>query len=236
MSDQTVAGSRRGDWDLDIARRFTGGAFVAAAVALWCGWMLLPARPGAYFQEGDFAAVYAHLRWWIWIYRVHIFGMVIAVIALTSLAAMAARSPARVIVWPAVAVADAGMIVGALAAAFYYHHGVWGAMTLEGKGTEEIVAFIAALEVDTEYVTCLTRFSRVFSGLGLVLLGFGLFRWKLLPAWIAALGAAIGLAAMALTMGLPDDLSLYLPVFHLLAFWLLATGAVIVRGGVAVPD
>jgi len=38
--------------------------------------------------------------------------------------------------------------------------------------------------------------------------------------------------AMALTMGLPDDLHLYLPVFHLHALWLAGVGIVILRSGV----
>ena len=29
--------------------RFTGGAFMAAALMLWLGWALLPVRIGAYF-------------------------------------------------------------------------------------------------------------------------------------------------------------------------------------------
>ena len=36
---------------------------------------------------------------------------------------------------------------------------------------------------------------------------------------------------MALTMGLPERLPLYRPVFHLLAFWLAVTGAVLLRTG-----
>jgi hypothetical protein len=33
-------------------------------------------------------------------------------------------------------------------------------------------------------------------------------------------------------MGLPDDLHLYLPVFHLHALWLAGVGIVILRSGV----
>ena len=41
--------------------------------------------------------------------------------------------------------------------------------------------------------------------------------------------ALIGLAAMTLTMGLPDRLSLYMPIFHLWSLWLLGTGIVFLR-------
>jgi hypothetical protein len=36
---------------------------------------------------------------------------------------------------------------------------------------------------------------------------------------------------MGLTMGLPDHLALYIPVFHLQCAWLVATGIVILRSG-----
>ena len=36
----------------------------------------------------------------------------------------------------------------------------------------------------------------------------------------------MGVAGMTLTMGLPDNLSLYQPVFHLNALWLAAFGVV----------
>ena len=51
---------------------------------------------------------------------------------------------------------------------------------------------------------------------------------------VDGIGVAVlmGLAAMALTMLLPDHMSLYLPVFHVHSLWLLATGTVILRGGI----
>jgi hypothetical protein len=39
------------------------------------------------------------------------------------------------------------------------------------------------------------------------------------------LAALLAVAAMALTMALPDHWALYTPVFHLQALWLAATGA-----------
>ena len=91
-----------------------------------------------------------------------------------------------------------------------------------------------ALRIDTEYVTCLVRFGRVFSGLGLLVLGCGLIRWTIVPVAIGWVAVAIGLAAMALTMLLPDHMSLYIPVFHVKSLWLLFTGGVILRSGLNV--
>ena len=39
--------------------------------------------------------------------------------------------------------------------------------------------------------------------------------------------AILGIAAMALTMGLPDDLHLYRYIFHLNILWLVALGVVV---------
>ena len=218
----------------DFSTRFTAWSFIAAASLFWGGWMLLPVHIGTFFEPDDFARVHDNFYFWIWTFRFHLFGMVVTVIALVALASLLVNSPARVMVWPGAAVASAGMIVGAVGAAFYYHHGAWGALDMHGKSTAEIGAFVSALQVDTEYVTCLVRFGRVFSGLGLLVLGAGLIKWNVLPIWIGWIAVAIGLAAMALTMLLPDHMSLYMPVFHVKALWLLVMGIVILRSGLRV--
>lgn len=215
----------------DFAHRFTAASFIAAAVMLWAGWMLLPVPIGTYFEPDVFGEIHDVLQLWIWLFRLHIFGMVVTAIALMALASQLTESPARVMVWPGTAVATAGMIVGAVGAAFYYHHGAWGALEMHGKSPEQIQQFVDALRIDTEYVTCLVRFGRVFSGLGLVLIGAAFIMWKLLPTWVGGIAIAIGLAAMGLTMLLGDQMSLYIWVFHPLAAWLLATGIYIWRGG-----
>ena len=216
----------------DFATRFTGATFVAAALMLWLGWACLPVRIGTFFQADVFGQIHDQFHLWIWVYRVHMFGRVTAVIALVALGAMMSGSQARVLVWPGVAVAAAGIFVGSLAEAFYYHHGAWGALELAGKSPAENQAFIEALRVDTEYVTCLTRFGRVFGGLGFMLIAWGLLRERFLPGILAGVLGLIGLASIALTMGLPDQLSWYQPIFHALCLWLLVSGIVILRAGI----
>ncbi len=218
----------------DFSIRFVAWSFIAAAVMLWGGWMLMPTHIGTFFEPGDFARVHANFHFWIWTFRFHLFGMIFTVIALLALASLLTNSQARVMVWPGATVATAGIIVGAVGAAFYYHHGAWGALAMQGKPIDEISRFVDALRIDTEYVTCLVRFGRVFFGLGLLVLGFGLIKWKIVPIWIGWVAIAIGLAAMALTMLLPDHMSLYMPVFHIKSLWLLATGVVILRRGLNV--
>lgn len=220
----------------EFPSRFTGGLFLAAAAMLWLGWMLLPVHIGTFFEPDVFPSIRERFHFWIWMYRFHLFGMVMTAMALVALGAMTIESRARVVIWPGVAVAAAGMVVGALAAAFYYHHGAWGALGSPGKSAEEMQAFVAALRVDTEYVTCLVRFGRVFSGLGLVVIAWGSRLARALPLWADAAAGLIGLAAMALTMGLPDHLHLYTPVFHAKALWLAAVGVAILRGGLRAGD
>lgn len=215
----------------DFAPRFAGLAFVASALLLWFGWYLLPVRPTTFFEPEVFGRIHEHFHFWIWMYRFHLFGMIMAVVALTALAALVTESSARVLIWPGVMVAAAGLLVSALGAAFYYHHGAWGSIELAGNPPGAAAAFVEALRVDTEYVTCLVRFGRVFGGLGFVLFAWGLHRGKLLPFWLTAIAKLIGLMAMGLTMALPDNLSYFQPIFHLLTLWLLATGVIIYRGG-----
>src|SRR5436305_6642759 len=113
----------------DFTTDVTGWLFLAGALMLWGGWVLLPRRVGMFFRGDDFPAIGAHLLLWLWLYRVHLFGVVVSALALVALAALVQGQPAvRVLVWPGAAVGVAGLIVGAVGSAFYYHFGVWGAL------------------------------------------------------------------------------------------------------------
>lgn len=218
----------------DFAPKFVGGAFIASAALLWIAWMLLPVRIGTFFQPEVFGQIHEQFRLWIWLYRFHLFGMVMGIVAFTALASQLCQSPARVLVWPGVAVTCAGLLVSALGNAFYYHHGAWGALELVGKTTAETEAFAEALRADTEYVTCLIRFGRVFGGLGLFFVSWGILRGLVLPLWIPVVGFMLGFASMGLTMLLPDNLSYFVPVFHVFACWQVLTGLAIMRGNLRI--
>lgn len=215
----------------DFSVRVAGGMFIAAGLMMLFGWWLLPVKIGTYFAAGDFDGIRERFYFWIMMYRVHIFGLITTILAWFALIALVAGSPARVLIWPGAAVASAGMLVGALGSAFYYHHGAWGSLQLANQSAPAAQAFVEALRVDTEYVTCLVRFGRVFSGLGLLVVAWGVWRWRVLPIWSAAVAALIGVSAMALTMILPDHMTYYSPIFYLLALWLAAVGFTIYRGG-----
>jgi len=100
---------------------------VFGALMHWLGWMLLPVKLGTFFKVGDLAAINVHWHLWVWMFRVHIFGYLIGVMALVALAALLSDSEVRVLLWPGAAVGAGGLFVSALAAAFYYHH-VGGAL------------------------------------------------------------------------------------------------------------
>ncbi|MGH8727371.1 MAG: hypothetical protein ACREV9_04260 [Burkholderiales bacterium] len=190
---------------------------------LWLGWSLLPIKLGAFLEPGDFASIRQRFRLWIWLYRVHLFGYVMMLMAFVALGTIASSPP--VLVWPAVAVLGAASIVAAVAQAFYHDFGAWGAVQMQGKESVALAAYLESLRVPTEYATCLVRFGRVFFGLGQVVLAIAL--WHALPLWLSASTGILGIAAMAVTMALPDNLDYYKPLFHLNALWLLAMGVVL---------
>jgi hypothetical protein len=207
-----------------LAPQVAGWAFIAAALMLWLGWVLLPVKLGTFFDAKDFPHIHACFRRWIWLFRVHLFGHVVTTMALVALGVLLAGTAERIVAWPGIAVACAGLMVSALAAAFYYHFGAWGALGMHGKANDHIESFVGSLRVSTEYVTCLVRFGRVFFGLGQLVLAIGLFVGGALPSWVAFGAAVLGISAMALTMGFPDNLEYYAPVFHLNALWLAGSG------------
>jgi len=216
----------------DFSTNVTGWLFISGALMLWLGWIIMPVHIGAYFEPGNFSAIKEHLYLWIWMYRIHIFGYIICVMALIALGSLLTESRVRVLAWPGIAVASIGLVVSVLATAFYYHHGAWGALQTEGQSPETIRLFVESLRTDTEYVTCLIRFGRVFLGLGLVVLALGFLKWKVFPLLISAPAILLGLAGMALSMGFPNNLEYYVPVFHLNSAWLLTMGIVTLRKGV----
>ncbi len=213
----------------DLSVQVTGGLLIASALMLNLGWSLLPVKLGVFLEPEDFSNIHRRLRTWIWLFRIHLFGFVVAFMALIALASLLSNTWARIILWPAVGVCGTGLMVTALAAAFYYHFGAWGAIDMADKSADQIKEFVESLQVTTEYVTCLMRFGRVFFGFGQIVLAIGLWVDGGLPPWLAVIAAALGLAAIVLTMALPDDLESYAPVFHLNTVWLLTIGWVVLR-------
>ncbi len=59
----------------------------------------------------------------------------------------------------------------------------------------------------------------------------GLLYSAILPPWLGWGGAALGLAAIAVTRAAPDQMERYRPIFHLNAALILAVGVTILRVG-----
>jgi len=215
--------------------RFTGWAFILAAILLWFGWALSPHHIGEYIVASDFEAIGESVWTWIWIYRIHIFGWVTMGISLFALVAATARKPYRVVILPGAGMVIIGTFSLAIANAYFYNFGAWGVGETAGKTAMEIEAFVNDILYTNQYVTCFIRFGRVFSGVGLVLLGFAFIKWHMVSKLLGWFTALLGLAAMVVIMGIPDNFEIYKPLFHVKVLWLVAMGAVILKNGINLP-
>ncbi len=218
-----------------IETKFTGWSFLAAAALLWAGWMLLPHHIGEYFMTTDFAAIGENLWYWIWMYRIHIFGWVVMGIAIFALASITAKKPNRAVIIPGVGMVIVGTFVLALASAFYYSYGAWGVGKTAGKPLAEIQQYTDNLMFTNHYVTCLVRFGRIFSGVGLVLLGAAFIKWQIVSSWLGWMTLLLGFSAMMVILMIPDNFEIYKPLFHIKAAWLAMMGVSILREGVNMP-
>jgi hypothetical protein len=219
----------------DFETSFTGWAFIFAAILLWGGWVLSPHHIGEYIAASDFDKIGESVWFWIWMYRIHIFGWVTMGIALFALVAVTARKPYRVLILPGAGMTIIGTFTLAIAAAYYYNYGAWGVGQTAGKSPEEVEAFMNGLLFTNQYVTCFIRFGRIFSGVGLVLLGYGFIKWKIVSTWLGWFTALLGLAAVGVILSIPDNYEIYKPLFHVKVIWLVLMGVVLLKQGVHLP-
>ena len=216
----------------DIETKFTAYFFIAYALMLWIGWFLSPHNIGEYIVSSDFESIGENIWFWIWMFRIHIFGWVTMAIAIFALISITAQKPNRVILVPGAGMTIVGTFTIAIAMAFYYNFGAWGVGETNGKSPEEIALFMESILYTNQYVTCFVRFGRIFSGVGLVLLGFGFVKWKLLPSWLSWFTILLGLVAMSVILFIPEYYEHYKPLFHVKAVWLMIMGIVLLRSGI----
>ncbi len=220
----------------DFETNFTGWSFIAAAVLLWFGWALSPHHIGEYIVESDFSKIGENVWYWIWMYRIHIFGWVTMGIALFALVSVIGRKPYRVVILPGAGMLIIGTFTLAIAAAYFYNHGAWGVGQTAGMSPDEMKEFMNNLLFTNQYVTCFIRFGRIFSGVGLVLLGFAFVKWNIVSTWLGWFTALLGLVAMGVILGIPDNFEIYKPIFHVKVIWLVMMGVVLLRQGVNLPE
>ena len=220
----------------DFETKFVGWSFIFAAIMLWGGWMFSTHNVGEYLKADDFAPIGEHVWYWIWMYRIHIFGWVTLGIAMFGLVSILNQKPYRVIVIPGIGMIVVGTFTLAIAAAFYYNFGAWGVGKTMDKSPEEVQTFMDSILSTNNYVTCFNRFGRIFSGVGLILFGFALAKWNIVNKWIAYLGLLMGLAAVILILSIADNFELYKPLFHIKVLWMVLMGAWILIKGMNVTE
>lgn len=214
---------------------FTGWSFIVAAALLWGGWMLLSHHLGEYIKAEDFSKIGERMWYWIWVYRIHIFGWAVMAMALFSLVSISEKHAYHVLIVPGAGMTIVGTITLALGTAFYYGFGSQGVGATAGKSPEEIEAYMNSISSMNYYATCLFRFGKLFSGLGLVVIGFAFARWKMVSAWLSWYTILLGVAAMSIILFIPENFDIYKPVFHLKSLWLVAIGVYLVRKGIHIP-
>jgi len=216
----------------DFETKFTGSSFLLAAFLLITGWVLSPHHIGEYIVAEDFAAIGDNVWFWIWMYRIHIFGWVTMGISLFSLVSITSQSPFRVMMLPGAGMVIIGTFTLAIAAAYYYNHGAWGVGQTMGMSPTELEIFMNKLLFTNQYVTCFVRFGRIFSGVGLILLGIGFLKWKMFATGFNLFTILLGLIAMGIILFIPDNFEVYAPVFYVKVIWLMAMGGILLIHGV----
>ncbi|HEY5691803.1 MAG TPA: hypothetical protein VIS49_10120 [Cyclobacteriaceae bacterium] len=220
----------------DFETNWTGWSFIAAALMLWGGWAMSSHHIGEYIVASDFESIGKRVWYWIWMYRIHIFGWVTMAIAMFSLLSIISKKPFRVVMLPGVGMVIVGTFTLALAAAFYYNFGAWGVGKTAGKSAEEIQVFMDSILPTNQYVSCFLRFGRIFSGVGMVLLSFAFIKWKIVPIWLGGLTFLLGISAVVLILAIPDNFELYKPLFHVKVIWLVLMGVTLLRQGVNLSE
>ena len=215
---------------------FTGWAFILAAVLLWFGWALSSHHIGEYIVASDFPVIGENVWYWIWMYRIHIFGWVTMGISMFSLLSITSGRPYRVVILPGIGMVIVGTFTLAIANAYFYNFGAWGVGKTAGMSVSEIAEFIDSILFTNQYVTCFIRFGRIFSGVGLVLLGYAFIKWKIVSTWLGWFTMLLGFVAMGIILSIPDNYEIYKPVFHIKAIWLLVMGVMLLKQGIHSPE
>ena len=215
---------------------FTGWAFILAAVLLWFGWALSSHHIGEYIVASDFPKIGENVWYWIWMYRIHIFGWVTMGVSMFALLSITMGKSYSVVILPGIGMLIVGTFTLAIANAYFYNFGAWGVGQTAGMSAVEIAEFMDSILFTNQYVTCFIRFGRIFSGVGFVLLGYTFVKWKIVSTWLGWFTGLLGLVAMGIILSIPDNYEIYKPVFHLKVIWLLMMGFMLLKQGIYLPE
>ena len=220
----------------DFETGFAGWAFILAAVLLWFSWLLSSHHIGEYIVASDFPKIGESVWYWIWMYRIHIFGWVTMGISMFALMSMITGRPYRVVILPGIGMLIVGTFTLAIANAFYYNFGAWGVGQTMGKSVAEIAVFMDSILSTNQYVTCFIRFGRIFSGVGFVLLGYAFVKWKLVSSWLGWFTIVLGVVTVGLILAIADNFEIYKPIFHVKVIWLVMMGVTLLKQGIHLPE
>lgn len=220
----------------DFETSFTGWAFIVGALLLWLGWVIMPHHIGEYIEAADFTEIGKNVWFWIWMYRVHIFGWVTMGIAIFAFVSITSLRPHRVLIIPGAGMIIIGTFTLAIAGAFYYNFGAEGVGRTMGMSASEQSDYLKTILSTNQYVTCFTRFGRIFSGVGFILFGAALVKWKIVSAWLGWFTIIFGVVAMCVILFIPVNFEIYKPLFHVKALWLVAMGLTILTKGIKLPE
>lgn len=216
--------------------RFAGAALILGGVMAALGFLIRPAPVHQNFQLENFIAISTAMTIWIRSFQILIFGFFIRLAGLVALGTLHRDSHSRIVLFPAIAICSAALLVSALSESYYMHVGVWGAFELQNASASVREGFLNNIRPLSEWVSCLERMSNMFYCFGSVVLGYGLIRGKLVGKWLGAAAALIGIVGMSLLMLYPNSIAAfepmtaYLPISIALALWYVAVGVAIISG------
>ena len=91
-------------------------------------------------------------------------------------------------------------------------------------------AFLIAVRPVAQWVVCLDRMGNMFFCFGLLPLGYGLFRSKLIAQWLGAATILIGIAGIVVLMIYETEKSTFLPIAIAITLWYIVLGVIVMLG------
>ncbi len=216
--------------------RFTGVTLVLGGATVALGFLIRPVAIHQNFQLENFLDIGKAMTIWIRSFQILVFGLFIRLAGLVALGTLHRNSPARTVLFPAVAICAAALLVSALSEGYYMHVGAWGAFELQNAAESVRADFLNNIRPLSEWVSCLERMGNMFYCFGSLVLGFGLWRGGLLGKWLGATAALIGALGMVILMLYPNSIAAfrpmtaYLPVSVAIALWHVALGIALILG------
>ena len=209
--------------------RFTGILLIMGAVMVNLGFGHRPVQLQDTFDLPSFLEAHEHQDFWIWSFRILVFGLFIQVMGLAALKTLFRQSEADTVISPGILVCTFALLVSAMSEAYYLHMGAWAGWKVSTLEPALQNPFLQTLEVTREWVVCLTRTGYMFFCLGLTVVGWGLFRDTLFPKWLGIYALALGIGGITIMMIYDSRTDLYVPVRWGFSIFFWLAGFILMR-------